>query len=299
MLKILRALFVIALLFVGGYSALRLMARPARAHAWFTNAAQMRKPLVFAHQGGEAIRPSNTMLAFDHAVALGAEVLDGDVHITRDGELILMHDEAVDRTTNGRGQIEALTLAQIQQLDAAHTFSIDDGATFPYRATGVTVPTVEDVFKKYPAKLYGLEIKQTPPAAAATLCELIRKNGMQERVLVSAFKQESMDAFRATCPEVATSATQDEATLFVALSLLRLEHVISPRYESLQVPEARSGIDILTPRFMQAARNRGLAVQPWTINSEADLRRVVALGVDGINTDFPDRLIAILKSRPE
>jgi glycerophosphoryl diester phosphodiesterase len=94
---------------------------------------------------------------------------------------------------------------------------------------------------------------------------------------------------------VATSATRDEATLFVVLSLLRLEHVVSPAYESLQLPEYNSGIHVMTPRLIDAARNRNLAVQPWTINTREDLQRMIDLDVDGINTDFPDRLLALLR----
>jgi glycerophosphoryl diester phosphodiesterase len=295
MMKFLRALFVIAL--VGGcvYLGLRLTARPARAHPWFDWAATQRQPLVFAHQGGEALRPSNTLAAFDHAVELGAQVLDADVHVTKDGVPVLIHDQTVDRTTNGRGEIRALTVEQLHQLDAGHAFTIDDGASFPFRGKGLLIPTADELFAKYPDAHYGIEIKQVTPAAAARFCEAIRARDMQDRVLVSAFDQETMDAFRRACPGVATSATRTEATIFVVLSMLRLEHALSPAYESLQVPEYNSGIHVLTPRFIEAARNRNLAVQPWTINERADLQRMLNLDVDGINTDYPDRLIALLR----
>lgn len=302
MLKFLRNLlflFVLAAgLFTLIYLVLRNNARPADDHAWVTwsraEQTQRRQPLVFAHQGGEGIRPSNTMLAFDHAVALGVDVLDADMHITKDGVLVLIHDQTVERTTNGAGALRDLTTTQLALFDAAYAFSPDDGSTFPYRGQGHAIPTLESLFQKYPDKRYGIEIKQTPPDVAAPFCRLIRQYSMQDKVLVSSFRQENMDAFRRECPEVATSATQDEATLFVALSLLRLEHVITPAYETLQVPERSSGIDVLTPRLIEAARNRNLLVQPWTINDEDDLRRIVALGVDGINTDYPDRLLRIL-----
>lgn len=289
-----RALLLSAALLVVGYTSARALARPAAPHPWTAWSAAQRQPLVIAHQGGEGIRPSNTMLAFDHAAALGADVLDADMHITADGVLVLMHDETVDRTTDGTGAIRALTVAQIQALNAAHDFSTDGGATFSFRAQRARVPTLKELFSAHPDKRFGIEIKQSPPEIALPFCALIRKHSLQDKVLVSSFRQENMDAFRRACPEVATSATQNEATVFVILSMLRLEDVLSPAYQSLQVPERNSGIDVLTPRLIAAARNRNLLVQPWTINSEADLRRVVALGVDGINTDFPDRLLSIL-----
>ncbi len=292
--KRIRALLLAAALLLIAYASARALARPAAPHPWTTWSAAQRQPLVFAHQGGEGIRPSNTMLAFDHAAALGADVLDADMHITQDGVLVLMHDETVDRTTDGSGAIRALTFAQIQALNAAHRFSTDGGSTFPFRAERAQAPTLEDLFQAYPGKRFGIEIKQAPPEIALPFCALIRKHSLQDKVLVSSFRQENMDAFRRACPEVATSATQNEATVFVILGMLRLEQVLSPAYQSLQVPERNSGIDVLTPRLIAAARNRNLLVQPWTINSETDLRRVAALGVDGINTDFPDRLLSIL-----
>ena len=270
-------------------------ARPVAPHPWFTARPGEHRPLVFAHQGGEGIRPSNTLLAFRHAVELGADVLDTDMHMTKDGALVLMHDETVDRTTNGQGAIRDLTLAQIKQLDAGYRFTTDNGQTYPYRGQGITVPALEELFQAFPDKRYGVEIKQTPPEIAVPFCALIRRYGMQGKILISSFRQANMDAFRRECPEVATSATEDEVRVFYALSLLGLSAAYTPGYHSLQVPESSGGIHVLTPRFIAAAHSRGLAVQPWTINEEADLRRILALGVEGINTDYPDRLLALLK----
>lgn len=271
-----------------------LVNRPAGVHPFNQWAAQQkRQPLVFAHQGGEGIRPSNTMLAFDHAVEIGADVLDADMHITQDGVLVLMHDETVDRTTNGKGYIRDMTFAELQRLDAAYHFSADDGNTFPYRGQGATVPALEALFQKYPDMHYGIEIKQTPPAVAVPFCALIRKYHMQDKVLVSSFRKANMEAFRRACPEVATSAVEDEVRLIFFAHLAGLHGLVTPAYQSLQIPERGGGFLLLTPQFIAAAHSRGLQVQPWTINDDADLRRIMALGVDGINTDFPDQLLAI------
>jgi glycerophosphoryl diester phosphodiesterase len=121
---------------------------------------------------------------------------------------------------------------------------------------------------------------------------------MQDKVLVSSFRQENMNAFRIACPEVATSATQDEVTLFFALNTVGLTYAYTPNYQSLQVPETFGGLTVLTPQFMAGAHNRGLAVQPWTINDPEQMARVIALGVDGINTDYPQRLIEMLPHSP-
>jgi len=277
------------------YALALVTARPAPAHAWFAPRPGDHTPLVFAHQGGENIRPSNTMEAFRHAVELGADVLDTDMHLTKDGVLILMHDQTVDRTTDGTGAIRDLTLAEIKRLDAGYDFSTDDGQTFPYRGRGLAVPTLEELFKAYPDKRFGIEIKQTEPVETAKrFCALIRQYQMQNSVLVSSFRQENMNEFRKQCPEVATSATEEEVRPFFFASLLGMTRAFTPNFNSLQVPEEAAGFQILTPQFVAAAHERGLPVQPWTINEETDLKRILALGVDGINTDDPDRLLRLL-----
>ena len=278
------------------YFIARLVARPAPAHPWFAPRAGENKPLVFAHQGAENLWPSNTLFAFQHAAEMGADVLDMDMHMTKDGVLVLMHDETVDRTTDGTGAIRDLTLDEVKRLDAGYRFSTDGDATYPYRGQGLSVPTLEALFKAFPDKRFGIEIKQTEPVATAQrFCALIRQYNMQDNVLVSSFRQENMAAFRAECPEVATSATENEVRLFYVFFRLGLSDLLTPVYNSFQVPEESGGIHLLTPQFVAAARRRGLAVQPWTINETEDLKRILALGVDGINTDNPDRLFALLK----
>jgi glycerophosphoryl diester phosphodiesterase len=273
-----------------------VMAKPAPAHSWFAPRPGDHAPLVFAHQGGENLWPSNTMLAFENSAALGADVLDTDMHMTKDGALVLMHDQTVDRTTEGAGAIRDLTLAEIRALDAGYDFSLDAGQTFPFRGQGLTVPTLEELFTAFPDKRFGIEIKQTDPVPTAqTFCAVIRQHHMEDSVLVSSFRQENMDAFRAECPEVATSATENEVRLFYILFRVGLSGLITPHYHSMQVPERSGSIHLLTPDFVAAAHARGLAVQPWTINETEDLQRILALGVDGINTDNPDRLLDLVK----
>ncbi len=277
------------------YLVARLLADPAEPRAWFNPRPGDHKPLVFAHQGGENLWPSNTMLAFQNSTDLGVDVLDTDMHMTKDGVLVLMHDQTVDRTTDGTGAIRDLTLEQIKQLDAGYDFSLDDGQSFPFRSQKLTVPTLEELFEAYPDKRFGIEIKQTDPLPTAKrFCAVIRQYNMQDNVLVSSFRQENMDAFREECPEVATSATEGEVRLFFILYRLGLANALTPNYQSFQVPEENGGIQILTDGFVRAAQRRGLAVQPWTINEIDDLQRILALGVDGINTDNPDRLLELL-----
>jgi glycerophosphoryl diester phosphodiesterase len=278
------------------YLVARLLANPAPAHPWFEPRPDENRPLVMAHQGSENLWPSNTMLAFENSVALGVDVIDTDMHITRDGALVLIHDTTVDRTTDGSGAVRDMTLAEIKQLDAGYTFTLDDGVTFPYRGQGLTIPTLEELFEAFPEMRFGIEIKQADPIPTAEMfCTTIRQYGMQDQVLVSSFRQANKDAFREVCPQVATSATENEVRLFYILFRMGLVDVLTPSYHSLQVPEWSGNIHLLTQGFVNAAHRRGLAVQPWTINEIEDMQRILGLGVDAINTDNPDLLLGLIR----
>jgi glycerophosphoryl diester phosphodiesterase len=220
-----------------------------------------------------------------------------DAHITRDGRIVLMHDERVDRTTDGTGLIEDLTLDQLLELDAAYAFSPDNGATFPFRGQGIQVPTLEELFRSFPEMRYVVEIKLTRNPIDKPLCELIRSRNMQDRVLVASFHDDVMAAFRQTCPEVATSASRKEVASFVLLGKAFLSGLLSPRFSALQVPYETSesyGIPVMTERFIREAHAKGISVEPWTVNDPALMKRYIGWGVDGIITDRPDLMIEIL-----
>jgi len=254
-------------------------------------------PLVIAHQGGDGVWPGDTMFAFEQAVAIGSDVLEMDAHITKDGEIVLMHDETVDDTTDGSGLIEELTLAEIKQLDAAYQWSIDDGKTFPYRGKDIQVPTLSELFEKFPNMRYLIEIKLTNNPIDKPFCDLIREYNMQEKVIVGSFHDEAMAQFRATCPEVATSGSRGEVTAYVILGKLFLGGFVVPEYQSLQVPWEKSeskGIPIMTARFIREAHAKNLHVEPWTVNDPELMKQYIEWGVDGIITDRPDLMIEVL-----
>lgn len=254
-----------------------------------------RRPLVMAHQGGDGLWPGNTMYAFEHAAALGVDVLEMDIHSTSDGELIVMHDDTVDRTTDGRGAINTMSVRQIKALDAGYRWSPDDGRTFPFRAQGITAPLLEEVLTAFPDKRLNIEIKTTEtPHVIGAFCEMIRTHGMTNRVLVASFHKDNLTEFRRLCPEVATSASTSEVVKFLALEKTFLGAAYTPPAQALQVPERFGALDVLTPRFIATAHERNMQVHAWTINREGDMRTLRDMGVDGIITDYPDRLLAIL-----
>jgi glycerophosphoryl diester phosphodiesterase len=255
-------------------------------------------PLVIAHQGGDDVRPGDTLPAFQHAVDIGADVLEMDAHITRDGHIVLMHDERVDRTTNGTGLIEEMTLEELKKLDTAFQWTPDGGQTYPYRGQGVTVPTLEELFQKFPRMRYVIEIKKSQIPIDKPLCELVRKYGMQNKVMVASFHDEAMANFRATCPEVATSASRSEVTAFVLLSKLFWTGFLrSPQFQSLQVPyetKESFGIPIMTRWFMEQAHARNVRIEPWTVDDPELMKEHISWGVDGIITDDPELMLTDL-----
>ena len=290
-----RLLFsILALVALAGLMV-RLFAKPAPSSPYYSG--DLPQPLVIAHQGGDGLWPGDTMYAFEHAVALGVDVLEMDAHITKDGQIVLMHDERVDRTTEGSGLIEDMTLADLQKLDAAFGWSPDDGQTYPFRGQGIKVPTLEELFKAFPDMRYVIEIKLTKTPIAQPFCDLIHQYDMQDKVIVASFHDDAMKMFRAACPDVATSASRGEVTKFVLLEKVFLSGLVSPRYESLQVPYDPSeslGINILTNRFVRDAHAKNVKVEPWTVNDQMLMQEYVDMGVDGLMTDRPDLLLELL-----
>lgn len=256
------------------------------------------RPLVIAHQGGDGVWPGDTMFAFEKAVQIGADVLEMDAHITKDNQIVLMHDEKVDRTTNGTGLIEDLTLDELKQLDAAYQWTNDGGSTFPYRGQGIQVPSLDELFTKFPQMRYVIEIKLTNNPIDKPLCELIRAHHMQGRVVIASFHDEAMKNFRKTCPEIATSASRGEVTRFVLLGKIFLSGLVIPHYESIQPPydPAESlNIPIMTKRFIREAHAKNIAVEPWTVDDPDLMKQYIEWGVDGIMTDRPDLMMEVLK----
>jgi len=256
--------------------------------------ANSRSPLVFAHRGGGGLIPENTLEAFVYSAKMGVDVLELDVHSTADGELVVMHDGAVDRTTDGRGRIHELTLEAVKKLDAGYLFSPDGSQAFPFRGKGVTVPTLREIFDALPEMRFNIEPKQRTPSIIEPLCALIRERKMTGKTIVGSFNQTTIDDFRRACPEVATSASPREVSQFLALEKTGLDRSYSPPMQALQVPRNLGSLQVVTKEFVEAAHRRNLKVHVWTINETADMQRLLEMGVDGIMTDYPDRLLKLL-----
>jgi glycerophosphoryl diester phosphodiesterase len=271
---------------------LAVTARPAPDHPYF--ATENPRVQVIAHRGGAGLRPENTLAAFAHAVAVGADVLEMDVQPAADGAIVVIHDATVDRTTGGRGRVDSFTLGELRKLDAGHNWSNDGGRTHPYRGKGIRIPTLEEVFSGFPATRMILEMKHGGAALARPLCELIRRARMEAKALVASMNVDAVASFRSACPEVLTAMNATEARIFHGAHLAGLEFIYSPPVMALLVPDRLRGEIITTAALVQAARRRNLRVHVWTINEQQRMRELLQIGVAGIITDRPDRLVELL-----
>ena len=278
------------------YLFFRWQAKPATDVPFFAGSGEA---LAIAHQGGERLYPSETMFAFDQAVAMGVDVLEMDVHSTADGVLVLMHDATVDRTTDGRGVIKEMSFAEMQQLDAGYYWTDDDGQTYPYRGQGITVPALEELFQTYPDMLMNIELKQQEPSIVRPFCDLVHEYEMQDKVLMATFHPDVMEEFRQTCPDVATSMVQKEIFPLWLLSKVGLEELYTPAGEAIQAPLTTTlpvlgEVDILTESFIEDAHRRNVQVHAWTIDDPVEMERLLEKEIDGIITDRPDLLLGVL-----
>lgn len=248
------------------------------------------RPLLFAHRGGAALWPENTLLAFTEALNLGVSYLETDVHATRDGVLVVHHDDSVDRTTNGRGRIRDRSFEELRRLDAGYRHTTDGGITFPFRGRGLVIPSLAEVFELSAEARINIELKQHRPSTIAPFIELVERHRMHERVLVAAANDRTVREFRkAAAGRIATSAGEQEATLFWLAVRTGVSRWLPTPYDALQVPVISGKLTVVTRRFVAAAHAKNLQVHVWTIDELAEMRRLLALGVDGLMSDRPDR----------
>ena len=251
-------------------------------------------PLLIAHRGGSALYPENTLHAFTRANELWqADMLELDVHATADGHCVVIHDPTVDRTTNGTGAVAAMTLAELQQLDAAHNFTRDGGRTFPLRGQGITVPTIDEVLRALPDMPVTVEVKTG--AAQRPLFDALDAAGARDRIILASAYDRDRTIFHEWTG--ALSASVEQGRRFYALHRLYCGRFGSMRAHVAQTPETWGRRRIVTPRFVRDVHRSGAHVHVWTVNETADMERLLDWGVDGLVTDRPDRLARLLHER--
>ncbi|WP_226701993.1 glycerophosphodiester phosphodiesterase [Microbulbifer elongatus] len=253
------------------------------------------RPLVIAHgdDRGRGLYPGNTMLYLRKMVALGVDALEIDLNLTADGHLVLIHDGTLERTTDGSGEVGDKSLSELQGLNAAYHWSAD-GVHYPYRDNPQPLVTIDEAFAAFPHTPMIIELKDDQGRAAEALANAIKSAGREDSVIVSSFHLGVIRKFRSLCPRVATGATLPEALLFYAAHCVFAERFLKPKFNTMQLPPSYYGLPVFTRRFLQAARRCGLHLAVWTVDKTESMHKYIALGVDGIVTNRPDRLLKIL-----
>lgn len=292
MLRLTRFLIAPLLLIGVVVLVLALISQPASPPVVLADLGQ--RPLVIAHRGGMGLWPENTLFAFERAAALGVDMLEMDLHLSQDAKLVVIHDETLERTSNGQGPVAHYNLAELQALDAGYKWTADGGQSYPYRGQGTRIAALEEVFERFPLIPKALEIKVPDVGMEAVLCEMLAAYDQLDRVIVASFHERSLQRFRQLCPEVATAGGPVSVRLLLALNWLGLSDLLSPSYPVLQIPQQHSGLNLATPRLVRNAQARGLQVHLWTINEQPNMRLLLEMGVNGLITDYPDRALQLL-----
>ena len=235
------------------------------------------------------------MIAFQNSVNLyQADVLELDLHASCDGELIVIHDDTVDRTTNGSGRVGEMTLEQIKQLDAGWHFTQDGGQTFPFRGKGLTIPTLKEVFDVFQDVdvWFNVEIKRSYPYIENRLYNLILGKNMTEKVLVIATHVLVRNKFRRLNKRgIAIGAHWLNCFDAYLAARLNLAKLFQPEYDVLQIPlKFRGLIPMVNEGLVSLCNSRNIQLHVWTINDVDTMKKLLDIGVHGIITDYPDRL---------
>ncbi len=248
-----------------------------------------------AHRGAGGEFPENTLISFRAAADAGARYFELDVHMTRDGEIVVCHDENLLRTCGRDVAICGTAWKEIASADAGSTFTAD-GANFPFRGRGAGIPRLADVLAAFPGIRIVIEIKQVAPSLVRRLLEVIDRGGARRLVLIASEHQAPIDEVRALAPDLPTNLPRGEIEEFLmAMAARKADY--RPRGAALQIPPEYEGWRLATPEVVEFAHRAGLEVHVWTVNEEAEMRGLLDIGVDGILSDYPARLLAVLRSR--
>lgn len=251
---------------------------------------------VHAHRGGAGLAPENTLAAFRKALELGVDALEMDLHVTRDGVVVVIHDESLDRTTDGRGGVGDLTFEEVKRSDAGRKFArAFRGERVPaLREVIDLVKTTGDTRVRLDLELkYRLDHPGEPKDFEERVLEILRETGFVERVNIISFHHPSLAKVKALEPRLRTGLLAGGRKAPPNLvALVRRYHAdyYSPSFRHV------------TSEAVAALHQTGIPIVPWTVNDETDMRRLMALGIgalagDGIATDVPDRLLNLLNAR--
>lgn len=258
------------------------------------------RPMVIGHRGCAGELPENTLASFERALLEGAAVLESDVHLSRDGVPVLIHDDDVGRVCERAGRVASLSFDELSRLDAGHRFAAPDG-TFPFRGVGHRIPSLAEALAALPGARFNLELKENLPGLVEHTLAALRDADREELTLLTAADDDLMGALRASVEQqnarVALGASTGEVARF-AVAAARGEPP-PPGPMALQIPARFGDRPLVTPELVAAAHDRDVQVHVWTVNDPDEMGRLLDLGVDGLVSDFPARAVAVVRARAE
>jgi glycerophosphoryl diester phosphodiesterase len=259
------------------------------AHPYFS----LPPPWLIAHRGGSHEAPENTLVAFERAAALGADVIETDVRLSRDGVVMVFHDPDTARITGVPGTIEGRTAAELEQLDAAFWFE-RDGA-FPWRGKGVRIPRLADVLARFPAMRFNIEAKGDEAALALRLAQVLEAAGRQDSVCVGAEHLWQAVRLARRLPRYARFLPMWIAIPHYLAARCRLLGFLAPGgFDLAALPARQYWLTIATKPVIDHFHDRGMAVQYWTIDEGQEMTELLAAKVDGIMSDKPALLKLVM-----
>lgn len=255
-------------------------------------------PKVLAHRGDSIFFPENTMPAFLSAESLGVDVIETDVHISADNRVVIWHDDSLERVSNYKGKINEFTYEQLKQIDPGYNFTRDNGASYPFRNKGLQIIELQELLERLPNMRFNIDLKTLSTELVKKTIEILKATSSIERVCIGSFHNENIKLIRELCPNIITSFSPGEIKKYIIQHKLRLFWLHKNfKAKSFMVPERHGKINIVTKSFIKAIHKKGLYIHVWTINNEKEMRRLLDLGVDGIFTDHPKRLINLIYNR--
>ena len=252
-------------------------------------------PRVFGHRGSAGTHPENTLESFAAAVAAGVEYLEFDIHMTRDGEVVVSHDDHLERSCGRAGVIREMTYSELAAADAGHMFT-PDGVTFPFRNRGVRIPRLSEVLAAFSKLLMIVEIKQIAPSVVAPMLDALDSAGMRRSVLVASEHQQPLDEVRRLAPGIPTNFSYLESGVFVQAMGTR-DANYRPPADAVQIPRSYESWQLVTRESVEFAHRLGLEVHVWTVNEEAEMGELLDIGVDGLISDYPARALDVIRRR--
>lgn len=225
-------------------------------------------------------------------------MLELDVHGSKEGEVVIIHDATLERTTNGRGQVRNRTLSSLKKLDAGYWFVKGERSNYPFRGRNIEIPTLEEFLTTFSEARAIIEIKQAQPSIVKKVIGTIGRLGKDDRVLLATENDDIMTEIRRELHKdgmtVATGFSYGEVAAFMNWLASGKQSAYVPPGQALQIPCEHAGMKLVTEHTLQRARELGLEMFVWTINDLEEMSRLIRLDVDGIITDYPDRLRSLL-----